>query len=105
LNARAAERHAGDQDAPLTDEQVMEKIRSLPKEIGALLIVAGIGGLLLPGPIGTPFLVLGGLVLWPKGFERVDTALERRFPRMHRQSLRQIHRFISDLERRYPTVR
>ena len=74
----------------------------MPKEIGVLLVVAGIGGILLPGPIGTPFFILGGVILWPGAFDRVEVCLEKRFPRMHRHSMRQIDRFLGDLDRRYP---
>jgi hypothetical protein len=81
----------------------MELIKSLPKEVGVLLLVLGMGGLLLPGPLGSPFLLMGGVVLWPSMFERLEFAFQRRFPRVHRQSMRQLRRFIDDLERRYPT--
>jgi hypothetical protein len=80
----------------------LDRIRHMPKEVGVLLIVAGIGGLLLPGPIGSPFVLLGGVILWPSVFERLEIAFEKRFPRVHRKSVRQIGRFITDLERRYP---
>ena len=66
------------------------------------MIVAGIGGILLPGPVGTPFLVLGVVVLWPLMFGRLEGFLERQFPRFHHQSMLQITRFLDDLERRYP---
>jgi uncharacterized membrane protein YbaN (DUF454 family) len=88
-----------------TDAEDLARIRALPKEVGALLMVVGVGGILLPGPIGTPFLVLGGVVLWPRAFEKVEAGLQRRFPRLHRQSLRQIKRFLDDLDRRYPIAR
>lgn len=84
------------------EEEAFHKIRTMPKEIGVLLLVAGVGGLVLPGPFGTPFLILGGVVLWPKTFDRVEIWMERKFPKMHRQSMRQINRFVADLERRYP---
>ena len=87
---------------PISDAEQVRRIEKMPKEVGLLLIVAGIGGILLPGPIGTPFLVLGGVVLWPKAFERLEGFLERRFPRLHHQSMLQITRFLDDLERRYP---
>ena len=86
----------------MNDAEQIQRIRAMPKEVGVLLIVAGIGGLLLPGPIGSPFLILGGVVLWPKAFERLEIWFEKRFPRMHHQSVRQIKRFLDDLERRYP---
>jgi len=78
-------------------------LESLPKEVGVLLVVAGIGGLLLPGPIGTPFLILGGVVLYPKIFRKLDRGLQKRFPKFHREGMKQVHRFVIDLERRYPT--
>jgi hypothetical protein len=86
----------------MNDAAEIQRIRAMPKEVGVLLVVAGIGGLLLPGPIGTPFLILGGVVLWPRAFERVEIWFERRFPRMHHKSMLQIKRFLDDLERRYP---
>jgi hypothetical protein len=79
------------------------RLMSLPRELGVLMVVAGIGGILLPGPVGTPFLLVGGVILCPKVFQRAEHAFERRFPRMHREGMRQINRFVLDLERRYPT--
>ncbi len=61
-------------------------IQGLPKELGVLLVVGGIGGLLLPGPVGTPFLILGGVILWPAAFRRVESCFEKRFPRLHRRA-------------------
>ncbi|MFO0953109.1 MAG: hypothetical protein U0835_18540 [Isosphaeraceae bacterium] len=81
------------------------ELQSLPKEVGVLLLVIGTGGVLLPGPVGTPFLIMGGVVLWPRLFSKVESSFERRFPRAHRHSMRQLHRFIHDLENRYPTTR
>jgi hypothetical protein len=83
------------------DDQI-RRIEKLPKELGVLLVIAGIGGLILPGPVGTPFLILGGVVLWPRAFKGVETRFERRFPKFHHQGMRQITRFLDDLERRYP---
>jgi len=81
------------------------RFEELPKEVGVLLIVAGLGGVLLPGPVGSPFLILGGLVLWPAAFRRVENCFVKRFPKLHRQSVRQIARFLDDLDRRYPPVK
>ena len=77
-------------------------LETLPKELGVLLVVAGIGGVLLPGPVGAPFLVVGGVILWPAAFKRVDRCFQKRLPRMHEAGMKQMQRFISDLERRYP---
>jgi hypothetical protein len=87
------------------EAESVQRIREMPKEVGVLLVVAGIGGLLLPGPVGSPFVILGGVILWPRVFERVEIAFARRFPGAHRQSVRQIGRFLTDLDRRYPLHR
>ena len=79
--------------------------RAISQEVGALLIVSGIAGILLPGPVGTPLLILGCVMLWPKAFERIDLVFAKRFPRAHRLGVIQSRRFLSDLERRYPISR
>ena len=75
--------------------------RKPPKELGVMLVSAGVIGFVLPGP-GVPALVAGGLILWPEGFGKVEGWLRRRFPAVHRQGMGQIERFLTDLERRYP---
>jgi hypothetical protein len=91
-------------ESNLTADQLeqIRRIRNMPTEVGVLLIVSGIGGILLPGPVGTPFLVLGCLMLWPKAFHGVGICLESHFPKMHHHGVTQINRFLDDLERRYP---
>lgn len=84
------------------DIEFERRLSRLPPELGILLMVVGVAGVLLPGPVGTPFLLAGGLVLWPKGFGAVETWFERRFPGMHRTGMAQIERYLADLERRYP---
>ena len=90
---------------PADNGQAHLPIQGVPKELGVLLVVGGIGGLLLPGPIGSPFLILGGVILWPAAFTRVEKCFEKRFPRLHKQGMMQITRFVTDLERRYPWAR
>ena len=41
------------------NDEDSDLIGVLPREVGVLLIVAGMGGILLPGPVGSPFLLLG----------------------------------------------
>jgi hypothetical protein len=87
---------------PITLEQAeFNKIKELPKEVGVMLITAGIAGFILPGP-GIPAIIAGGLALWPKAFGKLESWLERRHPGVHRQSMKQINRFLNDLEKRYP---
>lgn len=95
----------GHADGQAYEAEQLRRIEQLPKEVGLLLVVAGVGGLLLPGPVGSPFLILGGLVLWPTAFRRVEDGFVRRFPKLHRQSVRQIARFLDDLDRRYPPLK
>jgi hypothetical protein len=87
---------------PRGDSRRHDTIEGLPKELGVLLVVAGIGGLLLPGPVGSPFLIVGAVTLWPAAFRRVEHCFERRLPRLHHLGMIQIRRFVTDLDRRYP---
>ena len=83
--------------------EIPEEIRELPTELGILLIVAGVAGLILPGPMGIPALMAGGFVLWPGASSRAARWLKRKHPGAYMQSVGQIHRFLDDLERRYPS--
>jgi hypothetical protein len=78
------------------------RLEKLPSEIGMLLIVVGVAGVLLPGPVGTPFLVAGGLALWPSGFQKLEDWMQKVSPRLYEEGIRQLERYLSDLERRYP---
>ena len=79
--------------------------QAVSQEVGVLLIVSGIAGILLPGPVGTPLLILGCVMIWPKAFKRVNLFFASRFPRAHHLGALQSSRFLSDLERRYPASR
>jgi iron(III) transport system substrate-binding protein len=84
------------------DPGAIAKKRAASQEVGALLIVSGIAGILLPGPVGTPLLILGCVIIWPKAFEQVDRFFAKRFPWAHQLGVIQSARFLSDLDRRYP---
>ena len=79
----------------------LKRLEDLPKEVGVMLIAAGVVGLVLPGP-GTPALIAGGVALWPGAFSKLELWLEQRYPNVHRKSMKQIGRFLDDLEKRYP---
>ena len=83
------------------EPQDINTIKNLPKELGVMLITAGIVGFILPGP-GTPAIIAGGLVLWPTAFGRVESWLERAHPKVHREGMKHINRFLTDLQKRYP---
>jgi hypothetical protein len=95
------------EDIGLTQNQValeqsdLKRLKELPKEVGVMLIAAGVVGLVLPGP-GTPALIAGGVALWPGAFSKLELWLEQRHPDVHQKSMNQIGRFLDDLEKRYP---
>jgi hypothetical protein len=88
-----------DGEAPAKPPHRLEK---MPPEIGVLLIVVGTAGVLLPGPVGMPFLLAGGLSLWPSAFRKIEGWFERMSPRLYEEGMRQMERYLADLERRYP---
>jgi hypothetical protein len=71
------------------------RVEQLSKEAGWLLITAGVVGLVVPGVLGTPFLLAGAVVLAPGGSKLLSRWAGR-------SAMRQIGRFLDDLERRYP---
>lgn len=83
------------------DRVEVPELHNLPKELGLILISAGVVGFVMPGP-GTPALIAGGVVLWPKGFGKAEGWFRKRFPSLHRDGMQHIGRFLADLERRYP---
>jgi hypothetical protein len=89
------------QPAPVSDEEV-RRIKDLPREVGVMLISVGVLGIVLPGVMGTPAFIAGGLVLWPRAFGRVEDWFQRRYPETHQRSMKQIGRYLDDLERRFP---
>lgn len=90
----------------MTDEEAAERtrnrIRGLPPEVGAVLVGMGFMGFVLPGPVGAPLVLAGGLVLIPRVFGRVECWLHRKFPRSHRLGMQYVDRFIDDYEKRFP---
>lgn len=82
--------------------QTPRNIEEMPRDVGWLLLAAGLIGEIAPGVIGTPFWLMGSLILWPGAGKRVESWLESRAPGLLRGGRRQVGRFLSDLERRYP---
>ena len=84
--------------------ELAQKLAGLPPDVGALLVGAGAAGLIIPGPIppGTPFLVLGTVILCPALVVKLGAWLARKWPALFRFMIAFIHRFRLQLARRYP---
>lgn len=80
------------------------RLARAPREVGVMLVTIGALGLVLPGLVGTPALLAGGLMLWPRGFGSLNAWIGRRCPKLHRQGLEQLLRYLDDMERRYPST-
>ncbi|MFO0919132.1 MAG: hypothetical protein U0872_12555 [Planctomycetaceae bacterium] len=90
-------------DGPeLSEDEYQELLGKLPAEIGTMLMIAGVAGVLLPGPIGTPMLLAGAVVVWPKTFAPVERAFAKYFPKLHREGVQQVKQYVADLNRRFP---
>jgi len=84
------------------EQEMHDRLEQMPREIGVLLVSIGVLGMVLPGMVGTPALLAGGLMLWPRGFRSVNGWLRRRFPRVHGHGVDQLLRYLDDMESRYP---
>ena len=89
-------------DAPADTEQTALRVEQLPREAGWMLITAGVVGLAVPGVLGTPFLLAGAVVLTPGGSKLLARWSGRHPSKFVHSAMRQIGRFLDDLERRYP---
>ncbi len=90
---------------PDEDEAVIERVEHLSHGVGWVLISAGVVGLVVPGVLGTPFLIMGALALWPGNHKRVERWRQGHSPKAFHGAMKQINRFLDDLEKRYPRNR
>jgi len=82
----------------------VERIEQLPRDVGWLLFGVGFAGFVAPGVFGLPFMVAGGMILWPRTTSRLHGLLGKRSPQTTNAGIKQIWRFLDDLERRYPST-
>ena len=75
--------------------------KTLPPEVASMLILIGILGIPLPGP-GIPFILAGGLAIWPRTFKPIEERFRHKFPTAHDSVFQLLGRFEEDLNRRYP---
>ncbi|BBL74270.1 hypothetical protein [Methylomagnum ishizawai] len=81
-------------------------VRDLPRDVGYLLLAGGLIGVVAPGILGLDMLALGTLILWPGNQRRVERWLQGdpSTPKFLRGSLKQVERFLDNLEKRYPRL-
>jgi hypothetical protein len=85
----------------MTTTNTNTESRHIPPEVATLFILIGILGIPLPGP-GIPFILAGGLALWPRTFGPIDNQFRRKYPRAHDSVSGLLDRFQRDLNNRYP---
>jgi hypothetical protein len=84
------------------DDQAVLRIANLPRNVGWMMVSVGVVGVILPGIPGAPFLIAGIAVLTPGGPRLLTRWATRRPKGVVHKGLRQIGRWLDDLERRYP---
>jgi hypothetical protein len=89
-------------DGAAVDEQIILRIANVPRDVGWLMISVGVIGVVLPGIIGAPFLVAGVAVLAPGGPQLLTDCVRRNPKAAALVGLKQMGRWLDDLERRYP---
>ena len=77
------------------------QVDKLPPEVATILIMIGILGIPLPGP-GIPFILAGGLALWPRTFKPMERRFLHEFPEAHHSVFKILERFEGDMNCRYP---
>lgn len=81
-----------------------ERLRQLPRDVGWMLFGVGFAGFVAPGIFGLPFMVAGGMILWPQTASRVQSMIGVRSQSpAAKAGMKQIARFLDDLERRFPS--
>jgi len=91
-------------DTEKADEEVVERVEHLNHSVGWVLISAGVIGLVVPGVLGTPFLIMGALALWPGNRKTVERWRKGHSPKIFHGAMKQINRFLDDLDKRYPRI-
>jgi hypothetical protein len=77
-------------------------VEDLTTEVGWLMVAAGVVGLAMPGVPGTPFLIVGAMVVTPGGKRRLSRWIGKNPPKFVQGAMGQLGVFLDDLERRYP---
>lgn len=84
--------------------ELASKLDGMPRDLGIVLIVLGVVGIAIPGPIppGASFVLLGIVFLRPGLVARFAGPLAARCPRVFRLLIGFVDDLRTGLERRYP---
>jgi hypothetical protein len=80
-------------------ERACQRLVAMPNDLGWIFVSVGVLGIILPGVIGFPFVIIGGAVLLPGGRKWLSRQTVRRPGPVVRAFVRQMNRFMDDLER------
>ncbi|QFY43362.1 hypothetical protein F6R98_12660 [Candidatus Methylospira mobilis] len=84
-------------------DRLAVRLTEMSNEVAWLLVGAGIAGIILPGVLGTPFFVVGVLVLLPGRAARIERWRQKySSSNAMNLALKQINRFLDDIDKRYP---
>ena len=103
IRIQSTQVEASNAPADFDEELTLERIKKLSKPAGAALLVGGVAGLIIPGMLGWPLLMVGGLAVAPKAFDKLDRSVKERFPQLRRSGIQTIGRFLDDMEKRFPS--
>lgn len=92
----------GEAGADPVDEDVLKRVEHLNRNVGWVLLSAGTLGLMIPGVLGTPFLLMGTLALWPGNRKILNRWRQDHSSKVFHVAMKQVNRFLDDLEKRYP---
>ena len=85
-------------------EKACQRLVAMPNDLGWIFVSVGLLGVILPGIIGFPFVIVGGAVLCPGGRKWLSRQTVRRPGPAVRAFVRQMNRFMDDLERDCPSL-
>ena len=80
-------------------ERACQRLVHMPNDLGWVFVSVGVLGVILPGIIGFPFVIVGGAVLLPGGRTWLSRRMARKPGPALRAFVRQLNRFMDDFER------
>jgi hypothetical protein len=89
---------------PADEDDTLRRIENLPRDVGWLMVYMGVVGVIVPGIPGGPFFIAAAAVLAPGGPKLMSRWAGGNPSGFVRTSLKQVLRFVDDLEHRYPRL-